>query len=108
MNNRANLTGYLPHSPEIREIAKGRKVARLSIATTESYQNDLGDLVTDTQYHTIVAWGTLADKVDKELRKGDALTIDGKTIHRRYTGGNGTVRQVTEIVMSDFNKHPAK
>ena len=101
-NNFVRLTGNLGFDPEVREIATGRKVARMSVATNESYTNAAGERVTDTQWHTVVAWGRIADQVGKLLSKGVAVSLEGRLVHRSYAGKDGTKRYVTEIVLSDF------
>ncbi len=102
LSNNVRLIGNLGFDPEVREIAKGRKVARLSVATNESYRNANGDLVTDTQWHTVVAWGSTAEQVERILRKGASVTLEGRLVHRSYEAKDGTKRYVTEVVMSGF------
>lgn len=102
LNNTVRLIGNLGYDPEVREVAKGRKVARISVATHESYTNQEGEKVTDTQWHTVVAWGRTAEMVQRLLRKGAPIALEGRLVHRSYTGKEGIKRYVTEIVLSDF------
>jgi single-strand DNA-binding protein len=102
MNNTVRLIGNLGFDPEVREIAKGRKVARMSVATNESYTNAAGEKVTDTQWHTVVAWGRMAEQVELLLGKGAPVVVEGRLVHRSYTGKEGVKRFITEIVLSDF------
>ncbi len=102
LRNRVNLLGRLGHDPEVREIAKGRKVARISVATQESYTNADGTQMTDTQWHTVVAWGRTAESVERTLRKGDRVAVEGRLVHRSYAGRDGIKRYVTEVVLRDF------
>lgn len=102
LNNIVRLIGNLGFDPEVREIAKGRKVARLSLATNESYTNAAGEKVTDTQWHTIVAWGRMADQVEMMLGKGSPVMVEGRLVHRSYAGKDGVKRYITEIVLNDF------
>lgn len=102
LNNTVRLIGNLGFDPEVREIAKGRKVARLSVATNESYTNSAGEKVTDTQWHTVVAWGRIADQVEMILSKGSPVMVEGRLVHRSYAGKDGVKRFITEIVLSDF------
>jgi single-strand DNA-binding protein len=102
LKNRVSLMGHIGHDPEVREIAKGRKVARISVATNESYANADGTKVTDTQWHTVVAWGSAAESVERTLRKGDRVAVEGRLVHRSYQGRDGIKRYVTEVVLSDF------
>lgn len=100
--NHVKLTGLVQFDPEIREIAVGRKVARLSLMTKEVYEGSDGEEVTDTQYHTVVAWGKVADQVDKLVSKDMMLNVDGRLIMRYYTNKEGSKRYITEIVLNSF------
>ena len=102
LKNNVRLTGNLGFDPEVREIAKGRKVARMSVATNESYRNANGEYVTDTQWHTVVAWGQTAEQVERLLRKGSPVNLEGRLVHRSYAAKDGVKRHVTEVVMSGF------
>jgi single-strand DNA-binding protein len=102
LNNTVRLIGNLGFDPEVREIAKGRKVARISVATNESYTSASGEKVTDTQWHTVVAWGRTADMVQRLLRKGSPVALEGRLVHRSYEGKDGFKRYITEIVLNDF------
>lgn len=108
LKNKVNLVGNLGFDPEVREIAKGRKVARLSVATNESYKNASGERVTDTQWHTVVAWGQTAEMAERLLRKGSPVMLEGRLVHRSYEAKDGTKRYITEVVMSSFQLLPGK
>lgn len=101
-NNHVHLIGNLGFDPEVREIAKGRKVARISVATNESYTNSTGERVTDTQWHTVVAWGKMAEQVERLLSKGSPVKLQGRLVHRSYSSKDGLKRYVTEIVLNEF------
>ncbi|MBK9175362.1 MAG: single-stranded DNA-binding protein [Flavobacteriales bacterium] len=102
LKNKVHLVGNLGFDPEVREIAKGRKVARLSVATHDSYRNASGERVTDTQWHTVVAWGQTAEMAERLLRKGSPVMLEGRLVHRSYEAKDGTKRYITEVVMSNF------
>ena len=102
LQNKVHLIGNLGFDPEVREIAKGRKVARISVATNDSYRNASGELVTDTQWHTVVAWGSMAEQVERLLRKGSPVALEGRLVHRSYDTKQGIKRYVTEVVLNDF------
>jgi len=108
LKNKVHLIGNLGFDPEVREIAKGRKVARLSVATNDSYRNASGEKVTDTQWHTVVAWGQTAEMVERLLRKGSPLVLEGRLVHRSYEAKDGTKRYITEVVMNNFQLLPSK
>lgn len=102
LNNNVRLMGNLGFDPEVREIAKGRKVARISVATNEVYVNAEGERVSDTQWHTVVAWGRMAEQVQRFLQKGSPIALEGRLVHRSYQSKDGIKRFITEIVLSDF------
>jgi single-strand DNA-binding protein len=102
LKNTVRLTGNLGFDPEVREIATGRKVARMSVATNESYRNANGEFVTDTQWHTVVAWGNTAEQVQRMLRKGSPVNLEGRLVHRSYKNKEGVTRHITEVVLRDF------
>ncbi len=102
LNNKVSLIGNLGFDPEIRQVAEGRKVARFTVATNDSYRNASGERVTDTQWHTVVAWGRTAEAAGKVLRKGSPISLEGRLVHRSYESKEGGKRYVTEVVMSDF------
>lgn len=71
------------------------------LATNESYTNDKGERITDTQWHTVTAWGKTAEIIEKYVTKGKELAIEGKLTHRSYDDKNGEKRYITEVVVSD-------
>ena len=108
LKNKVNLIGNLGALPQVREVAQGRKVARMTVATHNSYRNASGERVTDTQWHTVVAWGTTAEAVERMLRKGSPVALEGRLVHRSYETKDGTKRYITEVVMNDFQLLPSK
>ena len=108
ISNTVWLIGNCGFDPEVRELAKGRKVARISVATHETYTNTEGDRVTDTQWHTVVAWGQTAAALERLVRKGTGIALEGRLVHRSYQAKDGVKRFVTEIVVSDFRLVGAK
>ncbi|QGW26978.1 single-stranded DNA-binding protein [Phnomibacter ginsenosidimutans] len=102
MKNRVQLIGNLGKDPEVRAIDNGNKMARMSIATSETYQNNKGEKVTDTQWHTVVAWGKTAELVEKLLTKGSEVALEGKLVNRSYTDKDGQKKFITEVVAQEF------
>jgi single-strand DNA-binding protein len=102
MKNLVQLIGNLGNYPEVKEVNGGRRMARMSVATSESYTNKSGERITDTQWHTVVAWGAQADQVGEQLRKGSRVALQGKLVHRSYEGKDGQKRYITEVVLSEF------
>ena len=104
LRNSVRLVGNLGIDPEVRNLESNRKVARLSLATSETYKNDKGEKVTDTQWHNLVLWGNQAKFAEEDLKKGDSIAIDGKLTSRNYTDKEGIKRYVCEVVVNEFIK----
>jgi single-strand DNA-binding protein len=102
LRNKVQLIGRLGNAPDVRVTEKGKKWVRLSIATSERYRNALGEKVTETQWHNVVAWGSLAELAEKYLYKGKEVAISGKLVTRNYVDKEGVKRYVTEIVADDL------
>ncbi len=102
MRNKVQLIGNLGMNPEIKDLESGKKVAKFSIATNESYKNAKGEKVEDTQWHNLVAWGKTAEIVEKYLQKGKEIAVEGKLISRSYDDKDGNKRYVTEILVNDL------
>ncbi len=103
IKNSVQLIGNLGADIEIKTFDNGNKVARTVIATNDYYKNNKGEKVKDTQWHTVVAWGNLADNMSGILSKGDEVAIQGKLSHRRYES-EGQMKSITEIVVNEFLK----
>ncbi|MBN8687264.1 MAG: single-stranded DNA-binding protein [Chitinophagales bacterium] len=102
LKNKVQLIGNLGNAPEIKTFDGGRKMARFSMATSESYRNTKGEKVTETQWHNLVAWGKLAEIVEKFLTKGKEIAIEGKLINRSYNNKEGEKKYITEIQVNDL------
>lgn len=102
IRNKVQLIGHLGQLPEVKILAEGKKVAHLSVATNENYKNAKGEKVTETQWHTVIAWGRLADIAEKFLVKGTEVAIEGKLINRNYTDKQGVKRYVTEVMANEL------
>ncbi len=98
MINKAILLGRLGADPDVRTVGnEGKKVARVRLATTESYKPKNGDRKEQTEWHTINFWSPLAEVVEKYLRKGALIYAEGRIQIREYTDNEGTKRFATEI-----------
>ena len=108
IKNKVQLIGNLGNDPKITKLEKGNMLAKFSIATNESYLNKAGERVENTQWHNIIAWGKTAEIVEKILKKGNEVVIDGKLINRTYEDENGIKRYITEIQANELLKISAK
>ena len=102
LRNKVQLIGHVGNDPEIKTFDGGKKLAKLSIATNESYKNDKGEKVEETQLHNLIAWGKTADTIEKYVVKGKEIAIEGKLTHKSYEDKNGEKRYVTEVVIDEL------
>ena len=102
IKNKVQLIGNLGQTPEVRTTENGKKLARFSIATNDTYRNSNGERVRETLWHTVIAWGKLAEIAEKYLTKGREVAVAGKLVHREYIDKNGIKRLITEIVLNEL------
>ncbi|MBD3863294.1 MAG: single-strand DNA-binding protein [Olleya marilimosa] len=102
LRNKVQLIGNLGQDPEIINLESGKKLARFTLATNESYKNTNGEKITDTQWHQIVAWGKTADIIEKYVVKGKEVAIDGKLTTRTWQDKDGMKRYTTEVVCNEL------
>ena len=95
--NKVILVGNLGKDPEVRTLDNGAKVASFSLATSETYKDKQGNKVDQTEWHNIVAWRGLAEVVEKYMRKGMTVYLEGKIRTRSYEK-DGNKRYTTEII----------
>lgn len=101
LRNSVRLVGFLGNDPEVKTINDKKKVARLSIATNDSYKNDKGEKIEETQWHNLVMWDKNAMLAENYLHKGSEITIEGKLTSRSYTDKDGIKKYVTEIIVNE-------
>lgn len=102
LRNKVQLIGNLGNTPEVINLETGKKLAKFSIATNESYKNTKGEQIKDTQWHNIIAWGKTADIIEKYLEKGSEVAVEGKLVNRSYDDKDGNKRYITEIVVNEL------
>jgi single-strand DNA-binding protein len=95
--NKVILVGNVGKDPETRHLDKGVTVTRFSLATTESYTSKTGEKVSNTEWHNIVAWRGLAETIDKYVKKGSQLYIEGRIRTTSYEK-EGVKHYMTEIL----------
>lgn len=103
MINKVTLIGFLGKDPEIRATESGVKVCTFSVATNETYKDKNDQWQTLTEWHNIVAWRFLAEKAERELKKGSFVYIEGKITYKKYTDKEGIERYTSEIVANTLN-----
>jgi single-strand DNA-binding protein len=102
LKNHVQLIGNVGQEPAITNLESGKKVARLSLATNEYYKDAKGEKQTETNWHTVVAWGKTADIIEKYVAKGKEIGVTGKLKTRTYTTDDGNQRYVTEIEANEI------
>jgi single-strand DNA-binding protein len=92
--NRVQLAGRLVADPELKYTQSGKAVCRVRLATNDTQS---------VQFHAIVAWEQLAETAAQSLRKGGAVTVEGRLQTRTWDANDGSHRRVTEVVASAVN-----
>lgn len=103
--NKVMLIGNVGKDPEVRYLESGpqtsggnAKVASFTLATSERYRDRSGEVRENTEWHNIVAWRSSADIVEKYVKKGTQLYIEGKLRTRSWVDQTGNKRYTTEVV----------
>ena len=103
MINKVILVGNVGADPEVRSLESGVKTARVRLATTERFFNrQTNESSEQTEWHTIIFWRGLADVVDKYVRKGSQIYVEGSIHYRDWQGNDGQRHFVTEITATDL------
>jgi len=100
--NKVTLIGNLTRDPESKETAKGRKIVTFTIATNREWVTSEGDKKTLAEFHSIAAWGKLADICAEHLKKGKLVYVEGYLKTRYWETPEGQKASRTEIVAYDM------
>ena len=101
--NKAIILGRVGQDPKIATMQSGDKVANLSIATSESWKDKAtGEKKEKVDWHNIVVWGNLAGIVEKFVKKGSRIYVQGQLRTRKWTDTNGADKYTTEVVLQGF------
>jgi single-strand DNA-binding protein len=99
--NKVILVGNVGRDPETKHLDKGVAVSNFSLATTETYIAKTGEKISNTEWHNIVAWRGLAEVVEKYVKKGSQLYIEGRLKTRNYEK-DGVKHYLTEIYADEM------
>ncbi len=102
LKNKVQLIGNLGNNPEVKTLDGGKKIAKFSVATNETYRNAKGEKVVETQWHNLIAWGKVAEIAEKFLQKGSEVALEGKLISRSYIDKDGNKKYVTEVQVNEL------
>ncbi|MGD0991858.1 MAG: single-stranded DNA-binding protein [Gemmatimonadales bacterium] len=104
--NKVMLIGNLGADPEVRSTNNGTRVATLSLATSRQWTTQGGEKQEKTEWHRCVVWNTrqtgLADVVEKYLKKGDRVYVEGRIEYRTWKDREGQTRYTTEVNVRDL------
>lgn len=98
--NKAIILGRCGKDPSINYMPDGKPVASFSLATSEQWSGKDGQKQERTEWHNIVAFGKLAEIVEKYVKKGDLLYTEGKIVTRKWQDKQGQDRYTTDIVIA--------
>ena len=98
--NRVTLLGHVGRDPEFHSNAGGDRAARFSLATTERWKNRDGEPQERTEWHRIIVFGGTVGVVERLVRKGTAVLVEGRLTVREYTDKEDVARQATEIIVA--------
>ena len=103
--NKVILLGRLGADPEIRMSQDGKKIAKFSLATSESWKDkQSGEKKEKTEWHKVIIFSSgLADITEKYLKKGSLIYIEGQISTRKYTDQSGIEKYITEVVLQGYN-----
>ena len=94
--------GHVGKDPDVRHLDNGVSVARFSLATNETYTDKSGERKTTTEWHNIVVWRGLADTVEKYVKSGSLLYVEGKLKTSSYDDKDGVKHYRTDIICDNF------
>ena len=100
--NSVRLIGNVGKEPQIKDFGNGKKVATVSLATSEKRKDANGKYIEHTDWHNLVFWGKQAEVVANYVAKGLKIAVEGKLSHRDYTTASGEKRYVTEVVVNEM------
>lgn len=96
------LIGNVGNEPEIKSTASGKKLAKLSLATSRSFNDRNGTKQEKTEWHRVTFWDKLVDVVERYVHKGDRLYVEGRIEYGTSEDANGVVKYFTDIVAQEL------
>jgi single-strand DNA-binding protein len=102
--NTVQILGNLGKEPEIRATGTGKTVASFSVAVKRKYTTQQGEDKELTDWINVVAWGSLAEAVGNQLKKGSRVFVEGRYSTRSYEDKSGNKRYVTEVIANMIAK----
>ena len=97
LKNSVRIIGNIGMTPEVKTFGVDNKLAKFSVATSETFKNNNGEKEQVTQWHNVVVWGKMAGIVEKYMQKGQMIALEGQLTNRSYIDKSGNKRYITEI-----------
>lgn len=102
MLNKVTLIGFCGKNPEVNYLESGTAIAKLTLATSEKYKDKNGERVESTEWHNLIAWRQKAELIEKYVKKGDLLHIEGKIQTRNWTNDKQEKKYFTVIIVTNI------
>lgn len=102
LRNKVTLIGHTGKDVEVVNFENGGMKASVTLATNDYYTNAQGEKVEDTQWHNLVAFGKVAEIMQKYVTKGKEIAVEGKITYRSYDTQDGQKRYITEIRVEEL------
>jgi single-strand DNA-binding protein len=103
LKNHVQLIGHLGQEPKLIASESGNKIMSVSMATNDSFKDKSGQKQVRTEWHNLIAFGTIAETFTKFLKKGSNIIVSGSLQTRQYTDKTGVERWKTEVVVDNMS-----
>jgi len=100
--NKAQIIGNLTRDPEVRQTPNGQTVATLGVASNRKWKNQAGETQEEVEFHSVVAWGRLAEICQQYLHKGSKVYFEGRLKTRNWEDPDGKKNYRTEIIAENM------
>lgn len=102
IRNKVTLIGRTGKEVEVFNYDNGNIKASVTLATSDYYTNQQGDRVEQTEWHNLVAFGKVAEIMQKYVEKGKEIAVEGKITYKSYEGQDGQKKYITEIRVDEI------
>jgi single-strand DNA-binding protein len=106
--NKVILVGNIGQDPEVRYMPNGNAVANLTLATSESWKDQQGQIQERTEWHKLTMYRRLAEIAGEYLRKGSKIYVEGKLQTRKWQDQQGADKYTTEIIVDQMQMLDSK
>lgn len=100
--NKVMLIGNIGKDPELQYLEGNIPVVKVPLATTETYKDRNGKIISQTEWHNVVFWRSTAELANKVLRKGSLIYVEGRLKNRAWEDKQGNKKYITEVVADNL------